>query len=49
VAATVTTETGKYTGISGSAAGVMHGPQFKTPGEGTYVQYGEIKATYKLP
>jgi hypothetical protein len=47
--ATITTGTGKYTGISGSFTSVLHGPQFKTAAEGTYAQYGEIQATYKLP
>jgi hypothetical protein len=46
---TFTTGTGKYTGITGGATIVVHGPEFRTATEGTSVQYGEIQAKYKLP
>ena len=40
--------TGKYAGISGGWSFVGHSSEFKTP-EGTYVQHGPIKGSYKLP
>ena len=40
--------TGKYAGISGGWSFVGHSSEFKTP-DGTYVQYGPIKGSYKLP
>jgi hypothetical protein len=50
---TLTSGTGKYAGISGEWTGVMHGPDFRTDRtggpEGTYVQYGEFQAKYKVP
>jgi hypothetical protein len=49
VTGTFTAGTGKYTGISGGWTADAHGPQFKTAAEGTYVQYAEVQANYKLP
>jgi hypothetical protein len=46
---TFTTGTGKYAGISGSLTNILHHPDFRTAAEGTYVQYGEFQAKYKLP
>jgi hypothetical protein len=46
---TFITGTGKYAGISGGWTGVFHGPDFRTPAEGTYTEYGEMKGSYKLP
>ncbi len=46
---TFTSGTGKYTGITGGTTEVLHGPEFKTPADGAYVQYGEIQGRYKLP
>jgi hypothetical protein len=46
---TFTTGTGKYAGISGSLTNILHHPDFRTAAEGTYVQYGELQAKYKLP
>jgi hypothetical protein len=46
---TFTTGTGKYAGISGGWTVVLHSPDFRTAAEGTYVQYSEIQAKYKLP
>ena len=47
--ATFTTGTGKYAGISGGYTIVIHGPEFRTAAEGTYVIYGPVKGSYKLP
>jgi hypothetical protein len=47
--ATFTTGTGKYAGISGGYRIVLHGPEFRTAAEGTYVQYGKMEGSYKLP
>jgi hypothetical protein len=47
--ATLTTGTGKYAGISGSWKYVGHGPEFRTAAEGTYVEYGNLQGSYKLP
>jgi hypothetical protein len=49
VSGTFTSGTGKYTGITGEYTGVMHGPEFRTAAEGTFVQYGENQGKYKLP
>jgi len=46
---TFTTGTGKYTGITGGATFIQHGPEFRTAAEGASVTYGEIQAKYKLP
>jgi hypothetical protein len=46
---TIIAGTGKYTGITGGATFVLHGSEFKTATEGTYANYGEIQAKYKLP
>ncbi len=49
---TITAGTGKYTGISGGYTAVNHGPEFRTDRtgiEGTFVQYSEFQAKYKLP
>jgi hypothetical protein len=46
---TFTMGTGKYTGISGGWTAVFHGPDFRTPAEGTITDYGEMKGSYKLP
>jgi hypothetical protein len=47
--ATFTTGTGKYAGISGGYTIVLHGPEFRTAAEGTYVVYGPVKGSYKVP
>ena len=47
--ATFTTGTGKYAGISGSWTFVGHGPEFRTAADGTYVQFGNMEGSYKLP
>jgi hypothetical protein len=49
VTATITTGTGKYAGISGGWTIVVHGPEFRTATEGTYVTYGPLQGSYKLP
>jgi len=46
---TFTTGTGKYAGISGSWTFEGHSPEFRTAAEGTYVQYGSLQGSYKLP
>ena len=46
---TFTTGIGKYTGISGAFTILAHGPELRTPAEGTFTDYGEIKGSYKLP
>lgn len=46
---TFTTGTGKYAGISGGYTIVLHGPEFRTAVEGTYIQYGKMEGNYKLP
>jgi hypothetical protein len=46
---TFTMGTGKYAGISGGWTGVFHGPEFRTPAEGTFTEYAEMKGSYKLP
>jgi hypothetical protein len=46
---TFTTGTGKYVGISGGVTAALHAPEFRTAGEGTYVQYGNLQGSYKLP
>jgi hypothetical protein len=40
--------TGKYAGISGGNMYVLHGPEFKTATEQTYVQYGLLEGSYKF-
>jgi hypothetical protein len=47
--ATFTAGTGKYAGITGGWTVDLHAPDFRTATEGTYVQYGETQAKYKLP
>jgi hypothetical protein len=47
--ATFTTGTGKYAGISGGYTIVIQGPEFRTAADGTYVIYGPVKGSYKLP
>jgi hypothetical protein len=47
--ATFITGTGKYAGISGNWKFECHGPEFRTPAEGTYVQYCKVQGSYKLP
>jgi hypothetical protein len=47
--ATFTTGTGKYAGISGGYTIILHGPEFRTAAEGTYVQYGKMEGSYTLP
>lgn len=46
---TLTTGTGKYTGISGSWTYVAHGPEFRPESEGTYFQFSTNQGSYKLP
>jgi hypothetical protein len=46
---TFTSGTGKYAGISGNLTNVLHDPEFRTATEGTFVNYGEFQASYKLP
>ena len=46
---TITTGTGKYAGISGGWTFVVHGPEFRTAAEGTYVTYGPLQGGYRLP
>ena len=40
--------TGKYAGISGGDMYVLHGPEYKTATELTYVQYGNLEGNYKF-
>jgi hypothetical protein len=40
--------TGKYAGISGGNMYVLHGGEFKTAAEQTYVQYGLLEGSYKF-
>jgi hypothetical protein len=49
VTSTITAGTGKYAGISGKSTDDCHGPEFKAPAEGRYLQYCSIKGSYKLP
>jgi len=49
VSGTITTGTGRYTGISGGWNFVQHGPDFRTAAEGTYTTYGPLEGSYKLP
>ena len=49
VTGTITTGTGKYAGISGGWTFVVHGPEFRTATEGTYVTYGPLQGSYRLP
>jgi hypothetical protein len=49
VSGTITTGTGKYVGITGGWTIVVHGPEFRTAAEGTYVAYGPLQGSYKLP
>ena len=44
-----TSGTGKYAGISGNLTNVLHDPEFRTATEETFVNYGELQASYKLP
>jgi hypothetical protein len=45
----LTAGTGKYTGISGSGAYVIHGnAEFRQP-QGSYVDYSTIQGNYKIP
>jgi len=46
---TFTTGTGKYTGVSGNDAFHCRGGEFKTPAEGTFVDYCVHQGSYKLP
>lgn len=45
---TIAAGTGKYAGISGNWTLTAHASEFKAP-EGSFVQYGPIKGSYKLP
>jgi hypothetical protein len=47
--ATFTTGTGKYAGVSGGIAHVLHGNDFRPAAEGTYFQYATFDGHYKLP
>ena len=46
---TLTTGTGKYTGISGRWTYVNQGPEFRPASEGTYFSYTTNQGSYKLP
>jgi hypothetical protein len=46
---TITTGTGKYTGISGGWKFVLHGNEFRTAVAGTFVNYATVQGDYKLP
>jgi hypothetical protein len=41
--------TGKFTGVTGTIAVVLHGAEFRPLVEGTYVSYVNIEGNYKLP
>jgi hypothetical protein len=49
LAAMRSTGTGKYAGISGGFSYVIHGNEFRSAAEGTYVNYGTNQGSYKLP
>ncbi len=49
ISGTITTGTGKYAGISGGWTIVVHGPEFRTAADGTYVTYGPLQGSYKIP
>jgi hypothetical protein len=46
---TISAGTGKYAGISGGWTFTLYQSEFKTPAAGTWVQYGTLKGSYKLP
>ena len=46
---TLTTGTGKYTGISARWTYVGHGPEFRSASEGTVFDYNTNQGSYKLP
>jgi hypothetical protein len=46
---TFTSGTGKFAGVSGGSQYVVHAPEFRSPLEGTYVNYVPLEGNYKLP